>query len=102
MSAGVFCHSPRHVPKAVTMLFHPATEVHVVKPEREKSFVKTTHFPPNLPPHHQKRTRRLLHFARPVVIQIQTAIPAIHRVVTPDPVEQESFQNQNRGRRKLP
>ncbi len=35
------------------------------------------------------------------VIQIQSPIPPVHRVIRPDPVEQESFQNQGGGRGKL-
>ena len=77
-----------------------AAKINILEPEREKRLLKSAQFLPRRTPDHEKGTGRLLHGQSPRVIQVQSAVAAIYRVSRPEPVKQESFQNQRgRGRK---
>src|ERR1039458_5799687 len=90
-------HSLRHVVQTNPPIRGPAAKIDVLEPDGMEPLVKPTELAPHRGPDHEKSPGRLLHHLPLAVIEVQTAIPPIHFVTGPYPVEQESFQNQ-RGR----
>src|ERR1035438_4474647 len=85
----------------MTPILRPPAEIHILKPEGGKAFVEATQLEPHRPRNHQKRPRWLFHLETGRIVQAQTAISPVHRVVRPDLVKQEDFQTQGGRRRKL-
>ena len=84
MASCMFGDSFRYVKQTKSPITHSPAEIHIFKPEREEFFIEAAKFLPDLAPHHQERTRGLLNHAAYGVIQIQTAVAPVYRVV---PVE---------------
>src|ERR1051326_1982678 len=84
----------RYIMQTISPVDCAPAEIHILEPNGKKAFVKTPEFLPDRPPNHQKRSRRLFHFHRAIVVQIQCTIPAVDGIVWPYPIQQESFQNE--------
>src|ERR1035437_249970 len=101
MPPGVLRDGTGNVVQLIPPIDRSPAEVHILKPKRAKTLVKTAKFPPYLPANHEESAGRLFHRHSCGIIQPQTAIPPIYRVIRKDSIKQQNFQNQGEGGREL-
>src|SRR5277367_6489289 len=95
MPAGVLGGRLWDIPYIISGGFQPLAKVNVLKPDREKSFVKPSNRGPSIPSKHEKSPGRLFSLGHLIQVDAQATVVPIHPICGPEAVHAENFEGES-------